>query len=125
MSCPSSSTRPVIQPPSTSSCIRFRVRRKVDFPQPDGPMSACTWFDANDRVAPFTAVVLPYIAVSLSVSIRGLCSATGELTPSDREPGADAEYEDHEDQHQRRGPGVPMPFLVGARGVGEDGERQR
>src|SRR5690242_14559866 len=122
MSCPSSRTRPVIQPPSTSSCIRLRVRRKVDLPQPDGPMSACTWFDANDSVAPFTAVVLPYIAVSLSVSIRGLGSATGELAPADGEPGADAQQEDHEDQHQCRSPGVSVPLLVGARGIGEHGE---
>ena len=27
----------------TSSCIRFRIRRKVDFPQPDGPISAVTF----------------------------------------------------------------------------------
>src|SRR6185437_2838013 len=105
--------------------IRFSVRRNVDLPHPDGPMRACTWLDANDNVAPFTAVILPYIAVSLSVSIRGLASATGELTPSDCEPRPDAEHEDHEDQHQCRRPGVPMPFLVGAGGIGEDGERQR
>ena len=27
----------------TSSCIRLRMRRKVDLPQPDGPISAVTW----------------------------------------------------------------------------------
>src|SRR5712691_4005435 len=124
MSWPSSKTRPVIQPPSTSSCIRFRVRRKVDLPHPDGPMSACTWFDANDRVAPFTAVVLPYIAVSLSVSMRGLGSATGDLAPSNRQTRADAEEEDDEDQHQRGGPGEPMPLFIRAGRVREDGERQ-
>ncbi len=26
----------------TNSCIRLRIRRKVDFPQPEGPMSAVT-----------------------------------------------------------------------------------
>ena len=26
----------------TSSCIRFRMRRNVDLPQPDGPISAVT-----------------------------------------------------------------------------------
>src|SRR5947209_2688339 len=106
MSWPSSKTRPVIHPPSTSSCIRLSVRRKVDFPQPDGPMSACTWLDAKDSVAPFTAVVLPYIAVSLSVSIRGFVSATGDLAPSDREPSPDAEEEDDDDEDEGRGPGV-------------------
>src|SRR6266511_5287210 len=118
MSWPSSRTRPVIHPPSTSSCIRLSVRRKVDLPQPDGPMSAWTWFGANDRVAFFTAVILPYIAVSLSVSIRARDSATGDLAPSDGEPGADAEHEDHEDKHQRGRPRIAMPFLVGAGRVG-------
>ena len=28
--------------PGTSSCMRLRMRRNVDFPQPDGPMSAVT-----------------------------------------------------------------------------------
>src|SRR5689334_463813 len=27
----------------TSSCMRLRIRRNVDFPQPDGPISAVTW----------------------------------------------------------------------------------
>ena len=28
----------------TSSCIRLRIRRNVDLPQPDGPISDVTWF---------------------------------------------------------------------------------
>ncbi len=71
MSSPSSSTRPVIQPFSESSCIRLRVRRKVDLPQPEGPIRACTWLGAKPSDTPFTAVNLPYIAVSLSVAILG------------------------------------------------------
>ena len=27
----------------TSSCMRLRDRRKVDLPQPEGPMRAVTW----------------------------------------------------------------------------------
>ena len=30
--------------PGTMSFIRFSERRKVDLPQPEGPMSAVTWF---------------------------------------------------------------------------------
>ena len=30
--------------PGTSSCMRLRIRRNVDLPQPDGPISAVTWF---------------------------------------------------------------------------------
>ena len=33
---------PSTRPPGITSCIRFSVRRKVDLPQPDGPMNAVT-----------------------------------------------------------------------------------
>ena len=33
-----------------SSCIRLRMRRKVDLPQPDGPISAVTWQRSIVRV---------------------------------------------------------------------------
>src|SRR5512135_2101955 len=121
MSCPSSSTRPVIQPPSDSSCIRLSVRRNVDLPQPDGPMSACTWLDANDSVTFLSAVVFPYMAVSLSVSTRAGTSAIGDGAAADREARAHAQQQHHEDQHQRGGPREAVPFFVGAGGVREDG----
>ncbi len=60
----------MIQPPSDSSCMRFRVRRNVDLPQPEGPISAFTLLLANVSVTFFTAVNLPYMAVSLSVPSR-------------------------------------------------------
>ena len=37
--CPSSAGSPSTRAPGMSSCIRLRQRRKVDLPQPDGPMS--------------------------------------------------------------------------------------
>src|SRR5581483_3254633 len=122
MSSPSSRTRPVIQAPSTSSCMRLRVRRKVDLPQPDGPISACTRFDSNASETFFTAVSFPYIAVSLSVAIRGGVSAMGQVVAPDRQARADAQEEDDQDEHQGGRPGEPVPFLVGAGGVGEHGE---
>jgi hypothetical protein len=42
MSVPSSSTWPASAALGTISCMRFRIRRKVDLPQPDGPISAVT-----------------------------------------------------------------------------------
>src|SRR3954447_5686281 len=42
MSSPSRSTSPAREAPGTSSCIRLRIRRKVDLPHPDGPTSAVT-----------------------------------------------------------------------------------
>jgi len=37
-------TLPSTRAPGITSCIRLRVRRKVDLPQPDGPMNAVTDF---------------------------------------------------------------------------------
>src|SRR5688500_1164423 len=140
MSSPSSRTRPVIQPPSTSSCIRFRVLRKVDLPQPDGPIRACTWWARKPSETLFTAVNLPYIAVSLSVSTRtaaGVAVAGGggavrraastiERKPAaDGEPRAQAEHEHDQDEDEGGGPGELVPYLVGTGGVGEHRQRQR
>jgi hypothetical protein len=43
MSSPSSSIAPSTRALGIVSFIRFSVRRKVDFPQPDGPMKAVTF----------------------------------------------------------------------------------
>ena len=42
MSTPSSSTSPASEALGTSWCMRLRMRRNVDLPQPDGPISAVT-----------------------------------------------------------------------------------
>ncbi len=47
-SSPSSSTLPSTRPPGVTSCMRLRVRRKVDLPQPDGPMKAVTERGSTD-----------------------------------------------------------------------------
>ena len=44
MSRPSMRTEPSTRAPGMMSFIRLSERRNVDFPQPDGPMSAVTWF---------------------------------------------------------------------------------
>src|SRR5574338_1414495 len=123
MSSPSSSTRPVIHPSSLSSCIRLSVRRKVDLPQPDGPISACTRFGAKRSDTLFTAVNLPYIAVRRSVSIW-MVSAMAAALPGG-EPGPDAQDQDHHDEDERRRPGIRMPLLERAGGIGVYRERQR
>jgi len=46
---------PLTRPPGITSCIRFRIRRNVDFPQPDGPMNAVTDSGAMLIDAPSTA----------------------------------------------------------------------
>ena len=44
MSTPSSDTVPANFALGTNSCMRFKMRRNVDFPQPEGPISAVTSF---------------------------------------------------------------------------------
>src|SRR5512132_2578576 len=139
MSSPSSSTLPVIQPCSDNSCIRFRVRRKVDLPQPEGPIRAWTWLLSKASDTPLTAVNLPYMAVSLSVSTRirrgfvvgaaavftvlslrsGLTAASGiEVeSPPDGESGAETEDQDDQNEDECRCPGVAMPLFIGARRI--------
>ncbi len=44
MSSSSSAMRPMTRQPSMVSFMRLSERRKVDLPQPEGPMSEVTWF---------------------------------------------------------------------------------
>jgi hypothetical protein len=41
------------------SFIRLRQRRKVDFPQPDGPMKEVTWFAGTSTLTPNSACFSP------------------------------------------------------------------
>ena len=55
----SSMTLPSTRPPGITSCIRLRVRRNVDLPQPDGPMKAVTERGSTVIVTPSTALNAP------------------------------------------------------------------
>ena len=77
----------------TSSCIRFRIRRNVDLPQPDGPMSAVTWFGSHLERDAFEHLVVAEpradvarVASSARGSIArcGCTSATSVGSRSDR-----------------------------------------
>src|SRR5678815_44126 len=85
-------------------------------------MSAWTRLRAKLSETLLTAVNLPYIAVRRSVSIRITGSAMA--APPHGDPRAQAQYEHHQDEHQRGGPGVGMPLLEWPGRVGEHGEWQ-
>ena len=68
MSTPSSSTRPAISALGMTSCIRLRMRRKVDFPQPDGPINAVTRLAAICRLQRSSTLRLPNHALSATAS---------------------------------------------------------
>src|SRR5881398_2415536 len=124
-SAPSSSTEPVTQPPSDSSCMRFRQRRKVLLPQPEGPITAVTVCAGNRRDTSFTTARRPYRAVSRTASSWSRASAGSAMTRSQGPAGRQGEDQHETHEHQRRGPGEAVPFVERAGPVGEDLQRQR
>src|SRR3989449_11561169 len=117
MSSPSSSTRPVIQPPSESSCMRFRQRKNVVLPHPDGPISAVTVWVGNRIDTSLTTARRPYSAVSRTVSSCRRASAGCAMAGSQGPAGREGEDQDETHQHQRRGPGE-AGAIVGTTGPG-------
>ena len=59
MSRPSIVTAPSTRAAGTMSFMRLSVRRNVDLPHPDGPMSAVTSFDRIVSVIPSSARRMP------------------------------------------------------------------
>src|SRR5256884_2963767 len=123
-SCPSSSTLPVIQPPSDSSCMRFRQRRKVVLPHPDGPINAVTVCFGKRIDTSLTTARRPYSAVSRTVSSCSLASAGGAIAGPQHPAGGKREQQHQPHQYERRGPGEAMPLVEGAGRVREDLQRQ-
>src|SRR5215470_17761532 len=94
MSLLSSSTLPVTQPLTDSSCMRFRQRRNVLLPHPDGPMIAVTVLDGNRSDTSFTIARRPNSAVKFAASSRAGASAGGTIALPDRPAGSHGEEED-------------------------------
>src|SRR2546425_1617488 len=117
MSSPSSSTLPVIQPPSESSCMRFRQRRNVVLPHPDGPINAVTVCRGNMSDTSFTTARRPYRAVSRAVSSWSRASAGGAMTLPNRPAGGEGEEQHESHQHERRRPGETVPLVERPGGV--------
>src|SRR5260221_9225190 len=123
-SCPSSSTLPVIQPPSDSSCMRFRQRRNVVLPHPDGPINAVTVCLGKRSDTSFTAARRPYSAVSRTVWSCSRASAGGAMMWRDRPGGGEREEQHETHQYERRRPGEPVPLVEWSGGVDVDLQRQ-
>jgi len=70
-----SSGRSVIAPwylvSGCRSCIRLKQRRNVLLPQPDGPISAVTWFSGITRLMFLSAWLVPYQKLSFSALAFG------------------------------------------------------
>src|SRR5918999_1864970 len=128
MFCPASQTSPRTRAPGIVSCMRFRQRSRVDFPQPDGPMIAVTWRSCASSETPRIACVGPNHASSPTVRMVG-ATAAAPLTRSVSAAAIaragdvtrdDADDEDEADEDERSRPGLGPPLVVGAICIDED-----
>ena len=76
---PSSLTDPESAALGTSSCMRLRILRKVDFPQPEGPMSAVTFRGSISRLTRSRTLLLPNHALTFVA-----CSDAGPTAGTSR-----------------------------------------
>src|ERR1700712_612886 len=102
---------PVMCAPGIVSCIRLIVRRKVDFPQPEGPISAMTLLGSMLIEISLSAWKDPKNADTLSASMRFAMEGIVSLRVLDCSASGDEasnEAQEHHDQNQRkrRGPGA-------------------
>src|SRR5256885_9692040 len=133
MSWPSRSTLPSTRTPVTVSCIRLRQRRKVDLPQPEGPIIAVTDRSRRLRETPRTACTRPKYASRPPTAMRGAaeCSVSGvpSLARGEAASRGDtrgkADDEDDADEDEGGGPGLRVPLVVGTDRIGEDLQRKR
>src|SRR5437879_9427482 len=106
------------------SCIRFKQRMRVDFPQPEGPMTAVTMWLSMSIVMSWMANFSPYQAESDSTrSFSAIAGSPRHGTEPDDTARGDAEPEHHEDEDQGDAPGRLV--LSQVRTGGPDVERVR
>src|SRR5436190_585846 len=101
MSSPWSSTFPSTLAFGIVSCIRLRHRIRVDFPQPEGPMTAVTMRSSMSIVISWIASFSPYQAETdstLSLIAIALSSRNGSEPDDDARYDAEPEHHDDEDQ---------------------------
>src|SRR3954466_10059330 len=136
MSWSSNITVPSTRASGMVSCMRLRQRSRVDLPQPDGPMIAVTSFAGKSRFTSRTACVDPNHALSEMACIAscrsgGSATAPPPLVPSTSimaaavtgsrdEPRGEADDENEADEDDGARPGLPVPVVVRADGIGED-----
>src|ERR1051326_846117 len=117
MFCPSRITEPSTRVPGISSCKRLSVRTRVDFPQPEGPINAVTWFGSTEREISSMARRLPYQAETLAISMLDAISAS---PPCGDEPRYQRKHKDESDEHEGGCPAAGNRCGVGGLGVVED-----
>src|SRR5438034_10983361 len=107
MSSPWSSTFPSTLAFGIVSCIRLRHRIRVDFPQPEGPMTALTMRSSMSIVISWIASFSPYQAETDStLSLIAIAPSSRHASEHDDDARSDADPEHHDDEDQGRAPGA-------------------
>src|SRR5215469_2139078 len=125
MSIPPILTSPSAFASGLASCIRFKQRMNVDFPQPDGPMTAVAWFASTEILLPCSASVLPNQSFRLCTSTAGsILPRASQHTPHEYEPHQSGRSHDEDHQHQCPRPRLANPILKWRSGIRENLQRQ-
>src|SRR5277367_5212385 len=116
-----------------SSCIRFSARRKVDLPQPLGPMMAVTALALTSSETFFTAARSPkkterLRTISAASELFWLVAMKSNFaleTVARQKAHADVDGEHEQEQHERARPRLTVPVVVRGNCVGENLQRHR
>src|ERR1039457_700293 len=134
MSSPNRRISPVMRASGFSSCIRLSARKNVDLPQPLGPMMAVTALAVMSIETFLTAARSPKKTersriVSADVltnfesgekddciSVADMVFQNFNLNASEpvarQKTHADVDDQHKHDQHERPGPGLPVPVVI-------------
>src|SRR5690348_2929061 len=139
MSSPNRRISPSMRASGFRSCIRFKARRKVDLPQPLGPMMAVTARAAMSSETFLTAAFLPKktdrLRTARASESAGLCPgwtwnggmvvsgmafniSSFALEPvAGEEAHTDVDGEHQQEQNEGARPGLPVPVVVRRDGI--------
>src|SRR5271154_5625954 len=133
MSSPNSLISPSMRASGFSSCIRLSARRKVDLPQPLGPMIAVTALALTSSETFLTAARSPkkterFRTISAASELFWFVAMKSDFaleTVACQKAHADVDGEHEQQQHERARPRLPMPVVVRRNRVGENLQRHR
>src|SRR5947209_349264 len=103
-----------------TSCIRFMQRRKVDFPQPEGPIRAVTLFGFISRFMFRMASFLPYqaeissartVAPMGSIVLLRLAGSDPRRQSQGQQPGGQVQDDNDREKDKRTGPRLAVKRL--------------
>src|SRR5579864_8907675 len=117
--------------------MRFKQRKNVDLPHPDGPMSAVMARVLKSSETFSIAMRPAYLAVTSCATSSDVISRSSSACPNAMMPGRvlmgtrtqryarkDVQHENHYDQDEGAGPGLAVPVFVGRDRVGKYLQRE-